>query len=76
MTYLGEGYDWNWVTMQAISKWPLNRGDVHELRWNEQHNNLESRRSAMDGWLPVIGHFDAIKSYKNYVADKIILEDE
>lgn len=75
-TILDSNYIWDWNRMTCVSA----RSEFsccYKVRWSEGLNNLIIRdlRDPSSDWVQVSGHDLVVEHYKNYIADKILLEE-
>ncbi len=75
-TYSSAGYTWNWKEMNVESYSTLKL--AFHIRWNEIDNCMEfttdmTTREDYPGWNVMCGYENTIESYKNYVAEQILL---
>ena len=79
-THRKNGYTWNWEIMEVYnSEKSIELGMRYKVRWNSNEDILECKqlRPIEDNpqWTEVKGHDSAIKSFQNYIAEKILLEE-
>ncbi len=66
------GYTWDWENMLATGE---HGTYTFDLRWNDNTCNLDCRLIGKEftTWEPISGYKKAIESYKNYVAEQVLL---